>query len=181
MTETPQYSLLRKDGKIEIRQYPAYIQAEVEILAENHKSAVWKGFNYLASYIFGENVSRQKIDMTAPVQASQKIAMTSPVTVSGQGTFTVAFIMPSSFTLDSLPIPKDSRIHFTNYPVRQMAAIRFSGFFRRAAILSNMQRLRLWLEEQRLLTEGEYIVAGYNPPWVPGPFARNEVLVQLKP
>lgn len=179
MTETPQYSVLSKEKNIEIRQYPAYIQAEVEIVDKTHKGAVEKGFNILAGYIFGNNVSRQKIDMTAPVQASQRIAMTTPVTVSGQGTFRVAFIMPSAFTMETLPIPNDSRIRFEFFPEHQMAAIRFSGYFQQETIQNHMEQLRLWVQNKHLETEGEYIVAGYNPPWVPGFLARNEILVRL--
>ena len=61
-----------------------------------------------------------------------------------------------------------------------MAAIRFSGYFQQDTILKNKQRLRQWLDEQGLETEGDFIVAGYNPPWVPGFLARNEVLIQIK-
>jgi hypothetical protein len=120
--------------------------------------------------------------MTTPVQASQseKIAMTTPVTVSGESSFTVAFIMPSEYTLETLPQPKDNRVHFTPIPARSMAAIRFSGYFQQETILKNKQRLRQWLGEQGLETEGDFIVAGYNPPWVPGFLARNEILIQIK-
>jgi hypothetical protein len=180
MTETPKYSILIKEKNFEIRQYPAYIQAEVEIDDKNHKGAVEKGFNILAGYIFGNNVSRQKIDMTAPVQASQKIAMTTPVVVSGDGTFRVAFIMPSAFTLETLPVPNDNRIHFVSLPEHQTAVVRFSGFFQPETIRKNTEQLRLWIEEKHLVTEGDYIVAGYNPPWVPGFLARNEILVRIK-
>ncbi len=64
---------------------------------KNYKSAIEKGFGVLAGYIFGNNISRQKIAMTTPVQASQseKIAMTTPMTVSGASNFSVAFIMPA--------------------------------------------------------------------------------------
>jgi hypothetical protein len=182
MTETPKYSVIMKQDKIEIRQYPAYIQAEVVIDDEQYKSAIEKGFNVLSGYIFGNNVSKQKIEMTSPVQASQseKIAMTKPVTVTGESGFTVAFIMPSAYTLDTLPQPKDSRVHFRLIPARSLAAIRFSGFFRQDTIQKNKQRLGQWLEEQGIETEGDFIVAGYNPPWVPGFLARNEVLIQIK-
>ena len=120
--------------------------------------------------------------MTTPVQASQseKIAMTTPVTVTGESSFTVAFIMPAEYTLETLPQPKDNRVHFTPIPARSMAAIRFSGYFRQDTIQKNKQRLSHWLEEQGLETEGDFIVAGYNPPWVPGFLARNEVLIQIK-
>lgn len=182
MTETPKYSVNKKHKEIELRQYSGYIQAEIAIVEKDYKSAIERGFNVLAGYIFGNNISRQKIEMTAPVQASQsqKIAMTAPVTVTGDDNFTVAFIMPSKYTLESLPIPRDDRIHFVQIPAHQMAAIRFSGFFNRKNIQKNKERLRLWLETQGLETEGDFIVAGYNPPWIPGFLARNEVLIKIK-
>jgi SOUL heme-binding protein len=182
MTETPQYSIIKKQNEIEIRRYPAYIQAEVSVDEKRYKSAIEKGFGVLAGYIFGNNNSKQKIDMTTPVQASQseKIAMTTPVTVTGESSFTVAFIMPSAHTLETLPQPKDSRIRFRLIPARSLAAIRFSGFFRQEKIQKNKQRLGQWLQEQGIETEGDFIVAGYNPPWVPGFLARNEVLIQIK-
>lgn len=181
MTETPKYSVIRKSNEIEIRQYPAYLQAEVVVDEKQYQSAIEKGFNVLAGYIFGNNVSKQKIEMTTPVQASrsEKIAMTTPVTVTGDSSFTVAFIMPSAYTLETLPQPKDSRIHFKLLPARKMAAIRFSGYFRQEMIQKNKQRLGHWLQEQNIETEGDFIVAGYNPPWVPGFLARNEVMIQV--
>jgi hypothetical protein len=182
MTESPKYFVVQKSGDIEIRQYAGYIKAEVEISDENYKSAAEKGFSILAGYIFGNNISKQKIDMTTPVQAvqSQKIAMTTPVTVSESDNFKVAFIMPSIFTLETLPLPKDNRIQFTPIPENQMAAIRFSGYFQQKKIKQKMEQLRSWLEDQGLETEGDFIVAGYNPPWVPGFIARNEVMIHIR-
>jgi len=182
MTETPKYSVLKKQKELEIRQYSGYIQAEVAVVEKNYKSAIEKGFNILAGYIFGNNISKQKIEMTAPVQAyqSEKIAMTTPVTVTGENRFTVAFIMPSEYTLETLPQPKDDRIQFKLIPAHQMAVIRFSGYFKQDRIQRNKQRLSLWLEEQGIETEGDFIIAGYNPPWVPGILARNEVMVKIK-
>jgi len=183
MAETPKYSVSRKQNEIEIRQYRGYIQAEVTIEDTNYKSAIERGFSFLAGYIFGNNVSKQKIEMTSPVQASrsEKIAMTTPVTVTGESSFTVAFIMPAEYTLETLPQPNDNRVHLTQIPACSMAAIRFSGYFRQDTIQKNKQRLDQWLQEQGIETEGDFIVAGYNPPWVPGFLARNEVLIQIKP
>lgn len=182
MTETPKYSVTRKENDIEIRQYPGMIQAEVRIEGRNYKSAAEKGFSLLAGYIFGNNIARQSIEMTTPVQASrpEKIAMTTPVTITGTAEFTVAFIMPAEYTLETLPQPKDSRVHFTQLPARSMATIRFSGYFHQETIQKNQQRLGQWIETQGLETVGDYVVAGYNPPWVPGFLARNEVLIEVK-
>ena len=182
MTETPKYSVIKKHKEIEIRHYPAYLQAEVVIDEKQYKSAIEKGFNVLAGYIFGNNISKQKIEMTTPVQApqSERIAMTTPVTVTGESGYTVAFIMPSAYTMETLPQPKDSRVHFRLIPSRSLAAIRFSGYFRQDTIKKHKQRLSQWLAEQGIETDGDFIVAGYNPPWVPGFLARNEVLVQIR-
>jgi hypothetical protein len=182
MTETPRYKVIEKHNEIEIREYAGYIQAEVDVTERDYKNAIEKGFGVLAGYIFGNNISRQKIEMTTPVKVaeSEKIAMTTPVTVKGGDVFTVAFIMPSEYRLETLPVPKDGRIRLNPMPAHRMAAIRFSGYFNPVTIQKNKERLTQWLEEQAHKTEGDFIVAGYNPPWVPGFLARNEVMIEVK-
>ena len=103
-----------------------------------------------------------------------------PVTVTGESSFVVAFIMPSAYTLETLPQPKDSRVQFRLISARSLAAIRFSGYFQQANINKNKERLSQWLKEEGLETEGDFIVAGYNPPWIPGFLARNEVLIKIQ-
>ena len=83
-------------------------------------------------------------------------------------------------TLETLPVPKDERVRFIPLPARQVAAVRFSGYFNPEKIERNKEQLGLWVEELGLETEGDFIVAGYNPPWVPGFLARNEVMIDVK-
>ena len=76
-----------------------------------------QAFSLLGGYIFGKNKGERKIEMTAPVvqtpfatpAASTKIEMTAPVvqTPVGNGAngFLVQFMMPSSYTLATLPEP----------------------------------------------------------------------------
>lgn len=181
MTETPRYDLIARHEDIEIRRYAGYIKAEVTVDGGNYKNVIEKGFRVLADFIFGNNVSRQKIAMTTPVQArpAEKIAMTTPVTVTMSGEYAVAFIMPAAYTTDTLPIPNDPRIRFSLVPEHTAAAIRFNGYFNQAKIDRNKERLIHWLAEQGLETDGDFILAGYNPPWVPGFLARNEVMVRI--
>lgn len=182
MTETPAYELIERHENIEIRRYAGYIKAEVTVDGQNYKNAVERGFRVLADYIFGNNVSRQKIDMTTPVQARQaeKIAMTTPVTVTMSGQYVVAFIMPAMYTMDTLPLPGDSRVRFTAVPEHTAAVIRFNGYFNQERIDQHQARLMQWLAEKGLKADGDFILAGYNPPWVPGFLARNEVMVKIK-
>jgi hypothetical protein len=182
MTESPKYTVLRKENQIEIREYFGYIQAEVSVHESNYKTAIESGFNILAGYIFGNNISLQKVDMTTPVKVNQseKIAMTIPVTVKGESEFTVAFVMPSAYTLETLPKPRDERIRFVPISTHKMATIRFSGYFNQGNIQKNKDRLHEWMTEYGMEGEGDPIVAGYNPPWIPGFMARNEVMIKVK-
>lgn len=182
MTETPSYSVIRKEKDIELRLYPAYIKAEVSIVETSYRRAVFKGFNILADFIFGNNIKTEKIAMTSPVQISQsqKIAMTKPVTIRGDGNYIVAFIMPSEFTLDTLPQPKNDAVQFTSVPSQTMAVIRYSGYFQGTKINKAKQRLNTWLEKKGLESDEDFIVAGYNPPWTPWFLARNEVMIKIK-
>ena len=182
MTESPKYSVVRKENQFEIRQYSGYIQAEVQVHELIYKTAIEAGFNILAGYIFGNNTSKQKVDMTTPVKVNQseKIAMTTPVTVKGDDEFTVAFVMPSAYTLETLPEPRDGRIRLVSVPTHRLAVIRFSGYFNQENIQKNKERLREWMAVNGLEVEGDFIIAGYNPPWIPGFLARNEVMLKIK-
>ena len=183
MTETPDYKVLMKDGSFELRQYPGYIKAEVDVKDSSYRSAIFKGFSILANYIFGDNTKVEKMAMTAPVQVSQseKIAMTAPVTVSGAGNYQVSFIMPRKYTLETLPLPKDPQIRFVDEPEHLMAVKRFTGFYRESKIIQVRRKLSKWIEKENLIPVGEFITAGYNPPWVPAFLARSEVMIRVQP
>ena len=84
MTESPAYTLEEKDDHFEIRRYPDYILAQVDVESD-YNSAVGIGFRILANYIFGGNKKRKSIPMTTPVseekiKGSEKIPMAAPVT-----------------------------------------------------------------------------------------------------
>jgi hypothetical protein len=179
--ETPKYKVVKKYKNIEIRQYSGYIQAEVEVMADNYKSAIEKGFEILASYIFGNNTGWKKIDMTAPVKTSksEKISMTTPVKVYGEGTYTVSFVMPSKYTLETLPLPNEKSINFKRLDAQKIAAIRFSGFFKQENISKNIAFLKEYLAKEKISTDNEFVIAGYSPPWIPRFLARNEVMIKI--
>lgn len=182
MTETPKYAVIKKAAQFELRQYPAHIKAEVEVAGSTYRKAIYQGFNVLAGYIFGDNIDTEKIAMTSPVQVSnaKQIEMTKPVTVRGEGNFSVAFIMPAQYTLETLPTPKDPRVNLTKIDSGVVAALRFSGFFSERKVRKAKQKLQGWIAQEGLEAEGDFIVARYNPPWVPWFLARNEVMIPIK-
>jgi hypothetical protein len=179
--EQPDFKVTATDGSIELREYGPMIAAEAEVQGER-KAAIQEGFRLIAAYIFGANKPNAKIAMTAPVQqqSSQKIAMTAPVTQQTDGnTWTVRFIMPSSWSLETLPTPNDTRVTLKPVPAKRMAVIRFSGTANDTIIRSKTDELRKYALEHKLSTVGEPTLAFYNPPWTLPFLRRNEVMLEL--
>jgi len=181
--ESPAYQILRKDGRFEVRLYDPYITSEVTVQARDHRQAASIGFSPLGNYIFGGNTSRKKIAMTAPVAAqskSEKIAMTAPVSVTGEGTYTVSFVILGKYTLETLPIPDDERVKFVEHPSQTFAAVRFSGPFQQPNFDEHIRKLRQWMGENDLEAAGDPAIAGYNAPITPNFMKHNEILIQIE-
>ncbi|MCR9222797.1 MAG: heme-binding protein [Hyphomonas sp.] len=182
-TEEPAHDVLIKDGKFEVRQYQANIVAQVQISGDMRRAGN-SGFRPLADYIFGNNTARSELAMTAPVTRvkSQKIAMTAPVTrtASDDDVWTVAFVMPSTWTMETLPVPNNPDVSLREVPGEVLATVKFSGAGREAAFERNEARLVTWLQEQGYAMSGAPRYAGYDAPWVPGPFRRNEVMIPVE-
>ncbi len=179
--EQPDYKVEKQDGSIEIRSYGPMIAAEAVVEGER-KSAINEGFGLIAGYIFGKNEPQAKIAMTAPVeqQKSQKIAMTAPVTQQGQAnSWTVRFIMPKSWTMQTLPAPSDPRVKLEPLPPRRFLVVTFSGLAREDAIKSRTAELREYAASHKLATTGEPVLAFYNPPWTLPMLRRNEIMLEL--
>ena len=180
-TEEPPHQTLVKDGKYEIRQYEPTIVAEVEITGDMRRAGN-SGFRPLADFIFGNNTARSKIDMTAPVTRvkSEKIAMTAPVTRTlDDDVWTVAFVMPKKWTMDTLPVPNNSDVKIREVPGELMATVKFSGVGRETVFEQKQGALEAWLSEQGYEAIGAARYAGYDAPYVPGPFRRNEVMIPV--
>jgi len=178
--EQPEYKIQASDGSIQIRSYGPMIAAEAVVEGER-KVAINEGFRLIAAYIFGANKPNARIAMTAPVQQQkQTIAMTAPVTQQGAGNaWTVRFIMPKSWTMETLPTPTDARVSLKAVPARRFVAITFSGFATSEAIESHTDELRRYAADHRLSTTGEPLLAFYNPPWTLPFLRRNEVMLEL--
>ncbi|MCK7469980.1 MAG: heme-binding protein [Desulfomicrobium escambiense] len=64
--EEAAYKVLKKDNRFEIRDYAPHILAET-VVEGDFEEAGNKAFNMLFRYISGDNRSREKVAMTAPV------------------------------------------------------------------------------------------------------------------
>lgn len=180
--EKAKYEMVKKDHKFEIRDYAPHILAET-VVEGDLKDAGNTAFKRLFRYISGDNRSRNKVVMTAPVSqkpVGEKIKMTAPV---GQQrvkeTWAVSFMMPASYTLETLPEPENPKVTLRQVPARRMAAIRYSGFWSEKGYLRYKLKLESWIHEKGLTIVGDPIWARYNPPFTPWFLRRNEILIPV--
>ncbi len=180
--ETPQYVVVVRAGTIEVRDYQPALMAQVQVEA-SQSTALRAGFRILAGYIFGGNVSADKIAMTSPVTqtASEKIAMTSPVTQTEEnGIWTIRFMMPSGYDMDTLPIPDNNAIQFEETQPQRRVAISFSGW----ATDSRRDRfegdLRVWADTNGYKISGPAELAYFDDPMTLPWKRRNEISFEVK-
>ena len=180
--EQPGYQVLLSEGKIEVRKYNPMIVAEVFVKGDR-KDAINQGFRLLADYIFGNNINNGNISMTAPVtqQQSQKIAMTAPVSQHSKGNgWAVQFIMPSEYSMDTLPKPINEEVILKTVPSRTFVVYQFSGLNTNENILLHENKLKAYLSTKDMKVLSAPVYAFYNPPWTLPFLRRNEVLIEIE-
>ncbi len=177
-----QYTTISQTNNFELRDYAPYIIAETEVEGTLEKAGN-KAFRSLFNYISGGNRSQEKISMTSPVTqeaSSEKIAMTAPVeqqqTAEG---WMVSFMMPMSYTMDTLPIPDDPNVTLRQVPARRVACVQYSGTWSKKRYLRYLQELESWIEKNSFTTLGKPVWARYNPPFTLWFLRRNEILIQV--
>ena len=183
--EQAEYTVIKKYKDFEIRQYSSRIVAETTISNSDFKKSINSGFSIVAGYIFGDNIKQEKIAMTAPVMEksleSEKIAMTAPVVVDDNKELrTISFVMPKKYTIETLPIPKDSRVKLREIPEQKIAVLRFSWSRNENRVEAMKDKLIDILQKENIEIIGSPSYAGYNAPGTPPWMIRNEILVEIK-
>jgi hypothetical protein len=180
--EKAKYTVLEKSGNIEIRQYQPCIVAETLVDAD-FSSAGNVAFRRLFNYISGNNRTKESIAMTAPVTqqpTSEKIAMTAPVTQQrSDGKFAVSFVMPSKYTIETLPKPLDPNVVLRQIPAHKAAAIRYSGTWSKKRYDTHKTQLDKFIQDKNFKTAGEAIWARYDPPFQIWFMRRNEIIMPI--
>ena len=179
--EQPKYEVIESQGNIEIRQYQPMIIAEIAI-EDNRKEAIKSGFKILASYIFGNNKSKKNVSMTAPVrqQSNEKISMTAPVSQQKvQGAWRISFVMPSQYSIDTIPVPNNEGISIKKIDSKKYAVLKFSGMNSDKNINFHEIKLKKYLSENKIQAISSSIYAFYNPPWTLPFLRRNEIMIEV--
>ena len=191
-TEEPKYTLLEKSEPFELRAYAPQLIAEVKVEGDLDKAS-GQGFRLIAAFIFGQNQVSEKIAMTTPVgiesndqQKSAKIAMTVPVGIESANPekgaanqWTISFVMPSEYTLETLPKPLNSQVKIRQLPAEIRAAITFSGFYSEDTVLEKTKALEDWIKTKNMQAIGSPQFARYNPPWTLPFMRRNEIMMDV--
>jgi hypothetical protein len=205
-TEQPPYEVVGRVGEAEIRRYAPQIAAEA-IVEGPVEAARNEGFRRVAGYIFGDNTTKASVAMTTPVVqgretsgGSQSIAMTAPVVQARSGrseaismtspvvqqpaggeSWSIQFIMPSKYTMATLPRPNDPRVRLVEIPARTFAVVRFSGIGRQEAVARHEKVLDAALSGSAWRASGDAVTWYYDPPWTLPFMRRNEVARPVEP
>lgn len=165
MIEKPDYQVLLKEGRFELRHYSRFAIARIRM---ERTGEMDRGFQEMFRYIQGANADNRKISMTSPV-----------MTTVEEDAMTMAFVMPRAIAPDRLPAADDSRIRHIVVESGRFAAIRFSGSWEKRRFDQMTRQLEAWIKKQGWETEGEVIIARYNPPFMPAFLRRNEILIRI--
>ena len=154
------YTVVRSDGNMELRDYPAL--KLVETAMKDGESG--RSFNRLFHYITGGN------------DAGKKIAMTTPVFMGG-GESSMAFVMPSD--LGKVPQPTDGSVAVREMPAGRFAVLRYSGSRSPQQEAEHLEHLKTWVTDQHLKVSTPPVYAYFDPPWTPPLLRRNEVMLRI--
>jgi len=171
--ESAEYSVLETDGLIELRTYPDLMLVTTTMGTRTQGDD--GSFGRLFRYISGGNENKQKVAMTTPVFMEPQSDSEQPGTPAGQ----MGFVIPKDVAQTSIPSPTGDQVEVTRRPGGTFAVIRFAGRNDLEVCQKQQRLLEAWIEKRQLKSDGESEIAGYDPPWTPGPLRRNEILIRI--
>ncbi|MCR9119024.1 MAG: heme-binding protein [bacterium] len=167
--ESAAYKVVESDNSFEIREYPELTLAvtDTQLNANGNDGS----FMRLFGYISGENGAKEKIAMTTPVFMSH----TDEGEVAQMG-----FVLPAEVAESGAPSPTENAVRVQSRLGGRFAVIRFAGTINEQTVQKAESDLRNWIQSKGLEHIGLAERAGYDPPWTPGPFRRNEILIRIQ-
>lgn len=166
--ESAEYQVIESDGKFQVREYPDLMLASTSMQFERNGND--GSFMRLFRFISGNNMNEQKVAMTIPVFMERDAAAAE---------VSMGFVMPKDVVSQGVPEPADSQVQVRRRPAGRFAVVRFSGKAKDRSLAAEEQVLRQWMRDKGLQSKGDSELAGYDPPWTPGPLRRNEILIRI--
>lgn len=183
-TAESRYAIESTTAEYDIRWMDPVLVAETTIQAD-FDDAGKQGFQLLADYMAGANYARPGAPVAArkgPLPFSEKMAMGVPVSqIQTQRGFLIQFTLPAHYTMSSLPMPTDHRIHLREIPSRRVAVCAYTGSWSEARFQKHRSGLLAALKEHGIGTMGEPIFARLNSPLQLWFLRRNEIWAEVAP
>jgi SOUL heme-binding protein len=167
--ETADYTVIEAEGSFETRSYPDLMLATTNM--KNEPKGDDGSFMRLFQYISGTNDNEQKVAMTTPVFMEPQ---------SDENLGQMGFVLPKDVSEVRVPEPSDEGVAIEKRAGGKFAVIRFAGRMNSESIATATKELRLWMDSRGFVADGDPELAGYDPPWTPGPLRRNEILIRLQ-
>ena len=170
--ETPEYTLIKKFKDFELRNYSSMVIATTK-MNMGYSQSTSRGFQKVASYIFGGNDRNMKIEMTAPVLTS--------IAEEDNLFHEVSFVMPKKHKFQSLPKPSRNDVDLREKEIGMVAVLSFGGWATEERSKKYIKKLKKYLRRENIVLGKEIIIAQYNSPWVVPPFRKNEIIISIVP
>ena len=144
------YNLIKKIQNVEIREYTKllYVSYTPQSTKDRNNS-----FGKIADFIFGNNKSQTKIDMT------------SPVVIKLHNKNEMAFIMPEQYTLQNLPKKNNEKLEVYEESANIKAAIKFSGYSNKKKEKNYTDKLKKVLLKHNIAHKNDFELLVYNSPY----------------
>ena len=168
--EQPAYSVLKKEGSIEVRAYQQMLLQSVAV-SGNQYDALRNGFRPLVRYIGAKERDGEKISMTAPVMQ---------IFDDTKQEWIVSFSMPSKYKADSLPNPNNDMVFTEVVPPTVAAVVRFRGRANTDLLGRKTAELMNWINEAGYVAREKPRYMFYNDPSTPPFLRRNEVMIAVQ-
>lgn len=163
--ETIKYKLIKKDGKIEIRQYDDILLASTKSSKSESQDS---GFSDVFRYISGNNDAEKKISMTTPV-----------VTYEDGEQLVTGFYVPSKYTKETTPKPTEQGVFINELKNSYYAVIKFSGKWTDKNFDKYDKLLLEYMTNNGYDKQSQRLILRYQPPFVPGILRHNEIAYQI--
>ena len=155
-------------GSLELRRYPARIEAWTQIDDPGLEVALDHGYGRLASYICGANRSAELIGRTMPILAAVR-----------DGEYAVSFVMPPGRALGELPQPEHPGVALRRIPAHEIAALRFHGPVTNDNIAAHESVLLQQLAFAGVSARGSVAFATFDSPATLPILRRNELWIEV--
>jgi hypothetical protein len=172
----PAYRMEDTVGQVEIRRYAPALLARVSTDGD-HDSAVEAAHEKLADYIYGDNESREKMEMTSPTfqaDGESKMFCVPPRKDENSGGWTVAFFLSNNLDPGEAPLPDDPAIGILESPEMLVATLRYSGNNTEQRRSLAKSELTKTLSGSKWEIDDQVYWASYDQPFAIPCFKRNE-------